>query len=243
MLRPHVRLLAQCAFVSLTLGAGGCNDATYSCRVENANLLLRATVTEFDAEAHEPRVRVEIELDAVGEDVGAGTSLTLCPEGDRLEVNGVETEELNTLGHLYYIAEFKTRESSYEIALTRPDHEDVVIEIALPPAFEISQPLAGAMVARSGPLDIAWEPGWSDQQVALSVADEIGSTCINGLGIDLDVDDTGSYSVPAGTLVGSGVCQVTISLTRLAEAEYPSSLAPGGNVTAIVKRRRVVTSI
>jgi hypothetical protein len=49
--------------------------------------------------------------------------------------------------------------------------------------------------------------------------------------------------VPANTLVGTGACQVTVTLTRIAEAEYPESLAAGGNATAIVKRRWVVNSI
>jgi acetyl esterase/lipase len=51
------------------------------------------------------------------------------------------------------------------------------------------------------------------------------------------------YSVAAGTLVGTGACQVTVTLTRIAEAAYPASLADGGNATAIVKRRLVINSI
>jgi hypothetical protein len=241
MLRPRER--ASCILLSLALWASGCNDATHSCQVENERLLLRATVSELDAVPGEPRVRVEVELEAVSDGPGSGTTLALCPEGDRLEVNGVEAEELDTLGHLYYIAEFQDRAPSFEIALTRPSHEDVTLTIELPPSFEISQPMAGAELPRDAALDIAWSPAWTDHQLALQVADEIGSACIDGLGIDLDVDDSGTYSVPAGMLVGTGSCQVTISLTRLAEGEYPSSLAPGGNATAIVKRRLVVTSI
>lgn len=244
MIRPHERgLLARCTLVSWTLGIGACTDATHSCTVENERLLLRATVSELDAVEGEPRVRAEIELEAIGDEPGASTTLELCPDSDRLEVNGVETQELNTLGHLYYIAEFPTREESYEISLTRPDHEDVNITIELPPSFEFAFPEVNAELPRSAALDIFWSPAWTDHQLALAVVDEIGSACIDGLGVELDVEDTGMFSLPAGTLTGSGSCQVTISLTRLAEAAYPSSLAPGGNATAIVKRRRVVNSI
>jgi hypothetical protein len=237
-------LLARCTLVALTLGVSACSDTPYSCGIDNATLLVRATVSELDAVANEPRVRVEVELAAAGAEPGTGTTLALCPDDEELTVNGVETEELNALGHLYYVAEFESREPSYEISLARPSYEDVLITIELPPAFDISlpdDPAAGH--PRSAALDIAWTPAWPDHQLGLSVADEIGSACIDGLGIELDVDDTGSYSVPANTLVGTGSCQVTISLTRLAEGAYPASLAAGGNATAIVKRRLVINSI
>jgi hypothetical protein len=205
--------------------------------------LVRATVSELDAVANEPRVRVEVEFEAAGAEPGTGTTLALCPDEDRLEVNGVETEELTTLGHRYYVAEFEQRESSYEISLARPNYEDVAMTIELPPSFDIALPDPSIEHPRSAALDVTWDPAWPDHQLGLSVADEIGSACIDGLGIGLDVDDTGSYSVPANTLVGTGVCQVTITLTRLAEAAYPASLAAGGNATAIVKRRLVINSI
>jgi hypothetical protein len=236
-------LLARCTLVALTLGASACNDTPYSCGIDNATLLVRATVSELDEVPGEPRVRVEVEFEAAGAEPGTGTTLALCPDEDHLEVNGVETEERSALGHLYYIAEFQTRESSYEISLARPSYEDVSLTIELPPSFEISLPDPSIDHPRSAALDIAWTPAWPEHQLGLSVADEIGSACIDGLGIQLDIDDSGSYSVPAGTLVGTGACQVTVSLTRLAEAAYPSSLAAGGNATAIVKRRLVVNSI
>jgi hypothetical protein len=235
-------VLARCTLVALTLGASGCNDTPYSCQIDNATLLLRATVSELDAVAGEPRVRVEVEFETAGAEPGTGTTLALCPDEDHLEINGVETEELSALGHLYYVAEFDSREPSYEISLARPSHEDVSITIELPPSFDISMPDPTADHPRSSALDIAWSPAWSDHQLELSVADEIGSACIDGLGIELEIDDSGSYSVPAGTLVGTGACQLTITLTRLAEAAYPASLAAGGNATAIVKRRLVVNS-
>jgi hypothetical protein len=229
--------------VCLSLGAAGCNDTPYSCKIDNSTLLLRATVSELDAAADQPRVRVEIELEAAGGELGDGTTLALCPDEDRLEVNGAETSELNALGHLYYVAEFATREPSYEITLTRPNHEDVAITIELPPSFEIELPDASLDHPRSSPLGIAWSPAWAEHQLELSIADEIGSACIDGLGIELDVTDSGSYTVAAGGLVGTGSCPVTISLTRHAEASYPTSLAPGGNATAIVKRRLIINTI
>lgn len=236
-------LLARCTLVTLTLGASGCSDTPYSCKIDNATLVLRATVSELDPVADEPRVRVEVEFEAAGAEPGTGTTLALCPDEDQLEVNGVETEERSALGHLYYVAEFDSRASSYEISLARPSYEDVTLTIELPPSFEISLPDPNLEHPRDAALDIAWSPAWPDHQLGLSVADEIGSACIDGLGIELDIDDIGTYSVPAGALVGTGACQVTVSLTRLAEAAYPSSLAAGGNATAIVKRRLVLSSI
>lgn len=235
--------LARCTLVALALGVSACNDTPYSCRVDNATLLLRATVSELDPVAGEPRVRVEVEFEAAGAEPGMGTTLALCPDEDLLEINGVETEERSALGHLYYVAEFKSREPSYEISLERPSHEDVSFTIELPPSFDISLPDPSVDHPRNAALDIAWSPAWPDHQLGLSVADEIGSACIDGLGFELDIDDSGMYSVAAGTLVGTGACQVTVTLTRIAEAAYPASLADGGNATAIVKRRLVINSI
>jgi hypothetical protein len=176
-------LLARCTLVALTFGVSACNDTPYSCRVDNAALLLRATVSELDAEAGEPRVRVEIEFETAMAAPGTGTTLALCPDEDVLEVNGIETEERSALGHLYYVAEFKNRESSYEISLARPSYEDVTFTIELPPSFDISLPDPSVDHPRSAALDIAWSPAWPDHQLGLSVADEIGSACIDGLGI------------------------------------------------------------
>jgi hypothetical protein len=216
--------------------ATGCSDTPRSCDVDNASLIMSATVSDLDS-----GVEVEIELETGSN--GSGTALALCPD-DQLFVNGVETEELRALGHLYYTVDFDEPDPSYEITLARKDHDDVSVLVEMPPSFEITAPAENAELSRAAPWEITWAPGWADQTIELDVADEIGSTCIEGLGLELVVDDTGSYGVAGNTLKGQGgSCEVTISLTRVIEGEYPSQLAPGGSVTALVKRRRPIVTV
>lgn len=228
---------------AFALCAGACSETPRSCDLDNASLVLRATVSDL---AHGVEVEVEIESEPsiTG---GIGTALALCPEADVLTVNGVDTEEVLALGHLYYTAEFSTRESSYEIALARKDHEDVVVVVDMPPSFEILTPAsAGESFSRAEALDITWAPGWPGEVIELNVSDEIGSTCIEGLGVEFDVEDSGSYSLAPHALSGGGgvsECEATISLTRMREVEYPAQLAPDGQISAIVKRRLSFISI
>jgi hypothetical protein len=232
-----------CSLALLALGAAACADTPRSCDLATSALVLRATVSDLDA-----GVEIEIELETAsdtGSDLSSGTTLALCTDTDHLEVNGVRAEELYALGHRYYVVSFDTPEPSYEISLLRSDHEDVSATVDMPPTLEITQPNEGATRSRAAPIDVAWTPGWADHLIELAIEDEIGSSCIEGLGVEVEVEDVGSYSVGGNMLVGGGAvssCEVTLTLTRVAEAEYPAALAPGGNVNAVVKRRRLFTS-
>ncbi|PRQ08227.1 hypothetical protein [Enhygromyxa salina] len=228
----------------LALGAIACSDTPRSCDLSTSALVLQATVSDLD-----DGVAVEIELETAGETGspgGSGTTLALCPDADRLEVNGVVAEELYALGHRYYVVSFDESASSYEISLQRNDNTSVSAIVEMPPTLEISEPGGGSTRSRGEPIEIGWTPSWSGHQINLAIEDEIGSSCIEGLGYDSDIDDTGSFSVGANALIGgsaASTCEVTLTLTRVLEAEYPAELAAGGSITAIVKRRRLFTSV
>lgn len=226
-----------------TVLLGSCADAPGSCDLDTASLVLRATISDLDS-----GVEAEIELSTSTEGdtgVGGGTNLALCPGTDRLLVNGVEADEVYALGHLYYTVEFAEPVTIYEIVLERGDEGTVTIPVEAPPSFEISAPAPDAEHSRGSALEVSWAPAWPGYMSELSVSDEIGSSCIEGLGSTFEVPDEGSYVVGAGTLdsAAGGACEATVSLTRISEASYPAALAEGGSVAAIVKRRRAFTSV
>jgi hypothetical protein len=143
------------------------------------------------------------------------------------------------------VVSFDQAEPSYEISLQRNDNISVTTTVEMPPTLEITEPADDASRSRAEPIEIAWMPAWPGQLVNLGIKDEIGSDCIEDLGVAYDVDDIGSYTVGGGALVGGGAdsCEVTLTLTRVLESDYPSELAQGGSISAIVKRRRSFTSI
>lgn len=242
---PVTKCVRLCALGIATLSGSACADTPRSCDLETASLVLRATISDTD-----DGVEAEIELSTptmVDPDfgAGAGTALALCSDSDRLLVNGEEATEVHALGHLYYVVEFDGPTSNYEVTLDRRDRDDVTIVVTAPPSFEIDAPSEQSEHSRSAPLQVSWSPAWPDHESELTVADEIGAGCIDGLGERVFVDDTGDYVLGASALTSEsgGRCEVKASLTRIAEADYPASLAEGGSVTAVVKRRRAFTSV
>jgi hypothetical protein len=234
----------NCSLALLALGACACADTPRSCDLETSALVLHATISDLD-----DGVEVEVELETASDkdpDASSGTTLALCPDADHLEVNGIAAREVHALGHRYYVVHFDQPESSYEISLRRNDGESVTMLVDTPPTLEITEPPDAVTRSRAQPIEIGWMPGWPGQQINLAIEDKIGSSCIEGLGVDIDVEDAGSYSVAGNALVGGGTttsCAVTLTLTRVLEAEYPAALAEGGKVSAVVKRRRLFTSV
>ena len=231
--------LSTCAVVGLL--SLGCTDEPRSCELATSSIVMRATITHDDGGV----VQAEVELETAGDEAGLGTPLVLCPEADTLSINGIEPELVRIMGHNYYRAEFSSYDADYRIELLRENHDDVEVVIDMPPAFSIASPEEDALHSRAESLEVSWEPAWAGQVAELSITDEIGSSCLEGLGTIFDVDDTGLYSVPADTLIGEGgsSCTAWVTLTRVAEASYPEVLYPGGSAVAVVKRRVPFTSV
>lgn len=239
----------RCALVAPTLLACGlacgltcgCAETPRSCELDTSALVMLATVSDNDA-----GVEVEIEFEtATGSSEEIGTALALCPSSDTLSVNGVEADEQLTLGHLYYIAQFEPGTPSFEIVLERKDKTNVTATVEMPPAFELTAPTPASEHSRTSNLAISWAPAWDGQEIDVLVGDEIGSTCIEGLGYIGSVDDSGSFVLPAGSLTNGstgGSCEARVALTRVLEAPYPGVLAPGGSLTAVVNRRVSIES-
>lgn len=215
-----------------------CASEARSCDLDTDALMMWATVTDRG-----DLVEVEIEFEAAGAE---GAALALCPERDRLEVNGVEASLVRALGHVYYTAEFEPdADRDYTIALQRDEWQSVSVTVELPPSFEILEPSANSSHSRGTALDISWDPPWSAGVMELAVEDEIGSECIEALGIAYDVEDTGSYTVAPFMLTSGGEggsCDVTLALTRSVIVDYPSELHEGGEIAGFVRRRQPFTS-
>lgn len=235
----HARLRDCALFAGLVLATGCSEKGPRSCDLDTDALVMLATVSETDV-----GVEIEIEFETATTDTEMlGTALALCPGSDSLTVNGMALEERLTLGHLYYYLKVEPEDEApeYTILLERKDKDQPNVEasIRMPPTFEFTTPAAGSQHSRAAELDVSWGPAWPDNTIELDIVDEIGSTCINGLGYYVDpVEDSGNYTVPANALSGpaGGSCDVTIVATRVLEAPYPEVLAPGGGLTAVVTR-------
>ena len=222
----------------LGVTALGCASEARSCDLDTDAIVMWATVSDLGEQ-----VEVEIEFEAAGAE---GAALALCPDRDRLEVNGVEASLVRALGHVYYTVEFDGDSvGEYEITLSRDDAKSVSVTVELPPSFEILSPAADSTHSRGASLDISWDPAWPDGMMELAVEDEVGSECIEALGIAYEVEDTGSYTVAPFMLTSGGdggTCDVTLALTRSVIVEYPSELHEGGEVAGFVRRRQPFTS-
>lgn len=226
------------AVVLLGATALGCASEARSCDLDTDAIVMWATISDLG-----DRVEAEIEFEAAGAE---GAALALCPDRDRLEVNGVEASSVRALGHVYYTVEFEGASvGEYEITLSRDDAKSVSVTVELPPSFEIVSPAANSTHSRGASLDIGWDPPWPGGVMELAVEDEVGSECIEALGIAYEVEDTGSYTVAPFMLTSGGeggTCDVTLALTRSGIVDYPSGLHEGGEIAGFVRRRQPFTS-
>jgi hypothetical protein len=222
------------------LGAAtaGCGTDVESCDIDTKSMIMWATITDLGE-----GVDIEVSFELPGE---AGTPLALCPERDRLEINGVETSQVRALGHLYYTAKFSTAAETYEIVLVRDGAPNVSATVEMPPGFEILEPAADSSHPRGAALEVSWAPERSSNMIELAIEDAIGSDCIEGFGVAYEVADIGSYSVEGNSLVAGaegGSCEVTLALTRSVVADYPTQFHTGGSISAFVRRDRPFISV
>ncbi|MFO7561110.1 MAG: hypothetical protein R6X02_00600 [Enhygromyxa sp.] len=226
------------ALMALGAMASGCASEARSCDLDTDAIVMRATVNDLG-----DRVEVEVEFESGGVE---GAALTLCPDRDRLEVNGVEASMLRVLGHVYYVVEFADAAvRDYEIALQRSDAQSVSVVVELPPIIEVLTPAPDSSHSRAAPLEVSWEPAWPEGSLALAVEDAVGSDCLEELGVSYEVEDTGSYTLSAHSLVSGsgGSCELTLALTRSVAVEYPATLHEGGQIAGFVRRRQPFTSL
>lgn len=216
----------------------GCASEVQSCDLATDEMVMWATLTDSDGE-----IEIEIEFEVANAE---GAALALCPERDHLTVNGTEASLVRALGQLYYAVEFESAsEGSYEIVLERDGAQSVAVEIEMPPIFELTAPEPDSTHSRGAALEVVWAPAWPGGTMKLAIEDAIGSDCIEGLGVEYEVEDQGSFSVAGNALVGGGAgsCGVSLALSRSVAIEYPAAFHEGGQISAFVRRRRPFTSV
>jgi hypothetical protein len=227
----------RAAVLVLSVTLFGCSNDARSCDLDTDQMLMWATVSDLD-----DGVEVEVEFEAVGLE---GASLSLCPDRDQLEINGVVATEVRALGYVYYLAEFSEPAESFEIVLDRVDATSVNVVVEMPPSLAITSPTANSSHSRSAGLDVGWSPAWADHVLQLAVEDSIGSECLDQLGVVQQIDDTGTYTLGGSSLLSGptgGSCEVTLELTRDVMVDYPDELHDGGEIAGFVRRRLPFTS-
>lgn len=236
MLAPMVE--PRTLVVVLGAAALGCASEARSCDLGTDEIVMWATVNDVG-----DKVEVEVEFETAGVE---GAALTLCPDRDRLEINGVEARMIQALGHVYYVAEFESASvRDYELLLSRSEAQSVSVAVELPPLIDVLMPAPNSSHSRAAPLEVSWDPPWPGSVLGLAVEDAVGSDCLEALGVSYEVDDSGSYTLSAHSLVSGtgGSCDVTLALTRSVAIDYPTELHEGGEVVGFVRRRQPFTSI
>lgn len=216
----------------------GCGSEPRSCDLDTDAIIMWATVNDVGE-----TIEVEVEFEAAGAE---GAALALCPDRDRLLIDGVEPSLVSALDHVVYEAELdSTSDRELEIQLERVDRQSVSVTIELPPTLEVLSPTANSSHSRAAPLEVGWDPPWSGELIELTIEDQVGSECIDdGVAIAYEVEDTGSYTIGAFSLASAagGSCEVELTLTRSVEFEYPAELHEGGRISGFVRRRQPFTS-
>jgi hypothetical protein len=231
----EVRTIALMVLGAMTLG---CGSEVRSCDLDTDAIVMWATVNDVG-----DRVEVEVEFESAGVE---GAALALCPDRDRIEVNGVEASMIRALGHVYYVVEFSgVSVRDYEITLQRSNAQSMSVVVELPPNIDVLAPEPNTSHSRGAPLEISWDPPRPGEMLGLAVEDTVGSDCLEMLGVNYEVEDLGAYTISAYSLLSGsgGSCDVTLALTRSVAVEYPAELHEGGRVAGYVRRRQPFTSI
>ena len=236
--------LALLAFSLSVFAGSACTPDR--CRVGNDELsmVLRAVDLQTD-DGEEVRVAVDF---ATGDRGTIPISWAKC-DGDRVLINGQDARETKQEDRTEYTLTLDGDDGeTVSIELERAT-EDELIEASVqrPPRFEMTAPEPGLEVSRSEPIELAWEPPAEGGEMQVELQEELGGgRCIVSEDVEHDykgqggvrVDDTGTWTVPAGVLTNDGElrCDARYVLRRFSRGDYPEGLAEGGFVEAQVLR-------
>jgi hypothetical protein len=215
----------------------GCTSDPQTCKLPTSEIVMSASVSDVNGD-----IEVDVEFQALD----GSTTLELCPGRDRLTVNGVAVESIRVFGEQYYRVGFEDPAERYEIHLGRNDASDATVAIDMPPSFEITAPAPNSSYSRSGTLTVEWAPSWIGEVMQLSLLDDIGSSCIDGLGLFDTVEDVGQVEIGGTKLAASEAdleCDLTLLLTRSSALEFTSGTLGGGGITASISRGFTIRSL
>ncbi len=203
------RIFSSLALLAVSGAAMGCAEETLSSEdIRTAGI---AALIEVKAE-NESSSRVRVELLAGG---SSSNTKVVLDNGDKLTatVDG-ETKTLTTQDTGVYTANFSTgaADAEFVIAFERRQDENAPNSIGtLPPPFVIA-PIDLKSRANDA-VEINWDPAGSD-----SIVIKVDGDCLKSVS-DIKTSDTGSYTIPAGTLGtfesdADKTCDVTVQIWR-----------------------------
>jgi hypothetical protein len=224
-----MRLSSTLAAATLALSLSGCAES-----VESDDVLTDGIYADLRAVASEDGMRVTVTLLVGGED--SNTYVKLTGDDSLTATADGETRTLTPwrLGDRYhYSADLAANTVDTEVVFRfertiddgAPDSRCTV-----PAAIEITAPVDGDVASRAeDDLVITWTPSPDDDTLFL----ELQGDCIQGTSLSLD-DDTGSHTIPAGTLVSQSdppaACQTEIRLSRERSGTLDPAFGEGGRV-------------
>ena len=234
--------------VSLSWGSlSGCADP---CEVADDQLSLVAVVID-----NAQTVRAEVDFDA-GERAALPEPWRKC-DGDKIRINGQDARETERNGRWEYSLTLDAAEAprtfTFEIDREVSD-APILIEVELPPAFEVTAPEPGSSLSRSTSTPIQWSPPEPEGQLQLTLFESIGEGVCLETKVEahdykrtggIRVDDDGDWTVPPAAISSpsGGSCEAELQLRRFNDGEYPARLAPGGFVEGRVLRSVPFTSV
>ncbi len=217
------------------------------CKVENEELSMVARVIDNGV-----TVRAEVDF-ATGERGELSVPWQRC-ENDRVRINGEDaTEKVEAERVEYSVTLDVGAAAEFEFTLARDGYSPVSARVAMPPAFTVSEPMAGQPISRGRDVTILWEPPNPEGQMQIELIEEVGAgICIvtEKEGHEykrpggIRVEDVGEWLVPGSAIGGDpqADCEARYVLKRFSQGDYPAALDPGGFVEAQVLRTIVFTS-
>jgi hypothetical protein len=238
---PSILLLAACQSIS------------------SSNVTTQGIYADLSATSDGSSTHVEARLKTGGQvsntylDLQNGDSLTAYAGSDTSPMS-----KNTLLGEVWYTSNFMASTTNM---LVRVDferaHDAHTMEClggsapnslaTVPDAFEISAPTQNASVSRkSGAIQIAWSPSGSTDHMEYSV----NGSCIEPMLSQLISNDSGTLTIPAGslkdapnpTMQGSTSCTITVEITRQRAGKIDPAYGEGGTFSAAQVRQIAIQS-
>ena len=155
----------------------------------------------------------------------------------------------DVLGAITYQSTFSGLDAEgtqYTIALNRAsDVSAPSSTVSMPHPFNITAPTSSASFSRTkDAITVTYDNSGSSDQLSWSS----NGNCVGGLPGGTVSPDSGSFTIPKGTIVStdasqaSQTCQVTLSLTRVRQGQLDSHYGSGGSIAAEHVRTVTFTS-
>jgi len=240
-----IALVSTCGGL-LLLSIAACGDE--GCDIDLAELSMVAAVVD-DGRV----VRAEVDF-ASGDRSTLPIPYRRCPD-DEIRINGVDALETIKTERVEYSLTVspETAPRTFSFEFVRPGDPPIEATVTLPPAFDVTAPLPGTPLPRAADVALTWEPAAPEDEMRIALVETIdGAICLTTpvaehdykSNIGVPVPDEGTWTIPAGAIVGNegAACDAYLEFNRYAYGVYPEALTAAGLVEGRVVRRVYVVS-